>query len=237
MGSKNSKPSPPQITHALQYPVNNGQSFIVFYINLDHRTDRRQAIENELEQVQLTPYIRFPAIKHKIGLVGCGFSHIECLKQGLQSGADHILVFEDDFYFTMDRNQLHQVLQQVIQTNYNVFMLGYCVTDKKVNVQPTNHPLLKRITNACCAHGYIVNKRYATTLLRNLEEAVVQLQKTKDEPKYANDQYWKLLQDQDIWLCTEKPCGLQREGFSDIENKVKWDQNDLWWKLLQDQDK
>ena len=49
----------------------------IFYINLDHRTDRDLEIQEELENYDIQGYERFPAILHdKIGGVGCGKSHI-----------------------------------------------------------------------------------------------------------------------------------------------------------------
>lgn len=218
-----SKPSvPPQVSYALSYPVNRGQRYLVQYINLDKRTDRRAEVEKELKLAKLKPFARFPAIVNKIGMIGCGQSHAACVKQGIESGADHILIFEDDFYFTMDPSKVHELLQTVIQTNYDVFLLGYCVEDQVKNTCGTNVPLLKKINRAQCCHGYMVSKQYAPKLLENFEKGVELLIKTKDLPKYSCDQYWKLLQDNDMWLCPSAgPCGLQRAGYSDIDRKNK----------------
>jgi GR25 family glycosyltransferase involved in LPS biosynthesis len=52
-----------------------------FYINLDHRKDRKHHIENQLKQLQMTGNItRFNAIKNANGRIGCSLSHLKCLQ-------------------------------------------------------------------------------------------------------------------------------------------------------------
>jgi hypothetical protein len=223
MGAKHTGPaSNSELSFVVDYPANPGKSVVTYYINLDHRADRRQEIESELDRMKLGPYNRFSAIRHKKGTIGCTMSHIECMKLGLESGADHILIFEDDFYFTVPPSTLHHVLQEVMKTNYDVFLLGYCLyANKESCIRNTNLDMFKKINQACCTHGYMVNKKYAAKLLRNFEQGLQLLSIGKKD--YTIDGHWKVLQDDDLWLCYKEPCGLQREGFSDIENKVKWD--------------
>jgi len=73
----------------------------IFYINLYHRTDRKQEIETEFENQGITNYERFPAIHHPtIGGVGCGRSHIEVLRIAKERGYKCVMILEDDFMFT-----------------------------------------------------------------------------------------------------------------------------------------
>lgn len=206
----------------LQYPVNNGTTIFQVYINLDHRTDRRKQIEAELQRINIAPFLRFPAIKHEQGAIGCTLSHIECLKKGIQSGADHIWVFEDDFLLTISPELLQQIIQCVMETNYDVFLAGYCIKNKfNDHTYSINHSLFKKIMNAHSTHSYLVNKKYATTLLHNFEEGVKKLIKTKHEPKFALDQYWKKLQVNDMWISyAHGVCGVQRAGYSDIDKTL-----------------
>jgi glycosyl transferase family 25 len=51
----------------------------IVYINLDKRPDRKEEIENELNSFDLK-YIRYKAIEHDMGIVGCGYSHLNVLK-------------------------------------------------------------------------------------------------------------------------------------------------------------
>ena len=203
-------------TYLIQYPVNTGNNFVVYYINLDKRVDRKREIETELNRIEITPYQRFSAILQKQGLVGCAKSHIECLKLGLDSGADHILVFEDDCLFTSDKTTVKQVLNTVMKTNYDVFLLGFAVENVDESLLDTNHPMFKKVIKAACCHGYMVTRRYASKLIDNFKAGVKLLEITKNGPKYAIDQYWKPLQNLDLFLCYYKgPLAFQRDGYSD----------------------
>lgn len=229
---------PQQVTYALGQR-STGKAVKAFYINLDHRTDRKQLMESECDGIGLS-VSRFSAVRlvegesnnldfrlsgvnnQVRGALGCTLSHVGCLKQGLQSEADHILVMEDDFYFTQPPHIVHELLASVKETAYDVFMLGYCVMDKTLHISPTSHPLFDKIQDAYCSHGYVVYRGYAPKLIQNLEESANKLRLTGDGPKYALDQHWKRLQAQDMWLCyKEGPCGLQSAGYSDVELKHK----------------
>ena len=51
----------------------------VFYINLEHRKDRKEHVENELKKIGLNGQ-RFNAIKTKNGAIGCSMSHLRLLQ-------------------------------------------------------------------------------------------------------------------------------------------------------------
>ena len=53
-----------------------------FYINLDHRTDRKEHITEQLATLALTTCERFKAIKMENGAVGCSMSHLKILDDG-----------------------------------------------------------------------------------------------------------------------------------------------------------
>jgi thiol:disulfide interchange protein DsbD len=52
----------------------------VYYINLKHRLDRKEQIEKELNNFHIK-YERFDAIRHNIGIIGCGLSHLAVLEK------------------------------------------------------------------------------------------------------------------------------------------------------------
>lgn len=217
----------------VEYPVKNGKSLYTTYINLDHRTDRRQEIESELNRMHVVPYTRFSAIKHEKGMLGCTMSHIGALKQGLESGADHILIFEDDFQITIaDPVLLHHILNSVMETNYDVFMLGYCFyhgRTAKSCIFKTDHGMFKKITKAASSMAYMIKKKYAPTLLQNFETSLRlhPTAKPGEESQYNCDDYWQRLQETDNWLCYNEPCGIGRAGLSDICKIWKPDTNNL----------
>ncbi len=50
-----------------------------FYINLDHRTDRKEHVEKELNIIGIHA-TRFEAIKMENGAIGCSMSHLKILQ-------------------------------------------------------------------------------------------------------------------------------------------------------------
>ena len=49
----------------------------ILYINLDKRTDRKEAMENILKDYD---YERVSAIEDQDGYIGCAKSHIKCIE-------------------------------------------------------------------------------------------------------------------------------------------------------------
>ena len=52
----------------------------IFYINLEHRVDRKEYIEKELQNIFENPITRFNAINLKSGALGCSMSHLKCIE-------------------------------------------------------------------------------------------------------------------------------------------------------------
>jgi glycosyl transferase family 25 len=59
-----------------------------FYINLDHRTDRKEHVTNQLATLSLTTCERFNAIKMENGAVGCSMSHLKILDDAVKNNWD-----------------------------------------------------------------------------------------------------------------------------------------------------
>jgi GR25 family glycosyltransferase involved in LPS biosynthesis len=73
----------------------------VFYINLEHRKDRREQIEGELNKLGLK-YERFPAIQLNPGNVGCGLSHLAVMKIAKERNLKNVFIIEDDFQLIVE---------------------------------------------------------------------------------------------------------------------------------------
>jgi lipopolysaccharide biosynthesis glycosyltransferase len=137
------------------------------------------------------------------------------LKIAKKNNYKNVIIFEDDFEFLIDKTEFHNLLKQLLTVDYDVFILSY--NTYPYNITKTEHPLLHRIKNTQTASGYIVNRKYYDKLIQNFEDGLNLLEKTDEYSKYAIDQYWKPLQETDVWLCYEKRVGKQRESYSDIE--------------------
>ena len=70
-----------------------------YYINLDKRTDRKKEIEKYIKKYYIfNKLIRFPAVEHNYGALGCALSHIECLKNLMKTKGEKFIILEDDFF-------------------------------------------------------------------------------------------------------------------------------------------
>jgi hypothetical protein len=196
---------------------------VLYYINLDKRTDRRAELEGEFRRMNIpaSKIVRISAVaKPKAGALGCSMSHCIALERFIASGHSTCCIFEDDFEFTADPWTVRQTLLSLATVPFDVCMISGYVKQS----EPTAYPSLERILNAQTASGYIVSRAFAPTLLRNFREGVPHLEAGfrrtgAEDPPYCVDQYWKRLQPPSRWYITIPKLGKQRASYSDIEQK------------------
>ena len=187
----------------------------IFYINLDNRVDRKDEIEAELHNFEL-PFERFSAIKHDFGAIGCSKSHLEVLKLARDRKYNRILILEDDFTFIVSKEEFQKEIQTIHESNitYDVCMVSYNV----IKSEDTQQPFWKKIIDSQTTIGYIVNSHYYNVLINVIEYSIPFLEQTHNKNLFAVDMIFKLLQSRDNWYHTTKRIGIQRPGYSDIEN-------------------
>ena len=187
-----------------------------YYINLEHRRDRKEDTLRELKSFGIHNPIRFGAIKEESGAIGCSKSHLEVLKIARKNNYPYVSVFEDDVKF-LDPYLTAETLNNVINSgiNWDVILLG-----------GNNYPPYEKINNDCVrvencqtTTGYLVKQSYYDTLINHWSEGLSKLIETNDGLTYALDQYWKILQSKDNFLLLTPLNVVQRESYSDIEKK------------------
>jgi glycosyl transferase family 25 len=198
----------------------------VYYINLDHRTDRKEQFEKEMQKlgVPASKLVRISGIYNKeFGILGCGLSHKKALETFLESSHKNCLVFEDDFQFTLDMNYVKYLLKSIFRESisYDVVMLA----GNLFQTQKTQWPFLHKVLDGQTASGFLITRNFAPKLIQCLSESTVLLKdwydKTKEKKhEYCNDIYWKKLQPQSNWYIVYPKTGIQRESYSDNEYKV-----------------
>jgi GR25 family glycosyltransferase involved in LPS biosynthesis len=193
----------------------------IFYINLDKRTDRREEIENELKHANL--YNRAERIEAiptpNQGILGCTMSHLKAIQLAKERDYNNILILEDDFQFTIEKEEFENQLSRLFENmpTFDVCMISY-------NIQrsiETNHDFLRKVIEAQTASGYIINKCFYDKLINLYEWAIPLLEQTKEHWNYANDQCWKRLQPEANWYALATRCGKQRAGYSDNSEKFE----------------
>jgi hypothetical protein len=198
------------ISEKINYIVLPNYFLPIYYINLDHRNDRKELIEKELNEFKFS-FERFPAIKDSFGILGCSKSHLSLLKYAKENNFERILILEDDFTFLVSKEEFYNEINQLLCIEFDVCMISFLLNQ----VEPVDNRPYRKVIEAQTASGYIVNSHYYDALIELWEWSVVKLEETNHHWIYGNDQIWKRLQQQDEWICLLQPAGKQRASFSD----------------------
>lgn len=187
----------------------------IIYINLDHRTDRKEEIENELRSYSMDfKAERFEAISTPgFGILGCGKSHLEVLKLAKKRNYKNVLILEDDFCFLRSKSEIDTVINRIFEDKieFDVIMLSY---GEQEYTSTENVDLIK-INKASTASGYLVNSNFYDKLIDLYECAMPLLNSTHEHWNYANDVVWFDLQKKSKWYGISPRCGKQRASYSD----------------------
>jgi GR25 family glycosyltransferase involved in LPS biosynthesis len=196
----------------------------IYYINLDHRQDRKEQLLQELAPFELPPekLVRVPAVYTKDhGALGCGLSHCHALSLFLESNHKTCLIFEDDFMFTQPYDTINSVLEKASTLPFDIILLASNTLAEK----STEWPFLTKIISAQTTSAYWISREFAPRLLDCFQRACAAQQEYLNRVHSTNhqfciDQAWKELQSKSRWYCFSPKVGCQRESYSDIENKV-----------------
>lgn len=189
-----------------------------FYINLEHRTDRKEHVEQQLNTIGITA-TRFNAIKMANGAIGCSMSHLKILQDAQKNNLDHVLIVEDDITFLdpeLFKKQINKFFE-LHKDKWDIILLA-----------GNNMPPYERIDDTCVkvsrcqtTTGYLVNKHYINMLAYNIKLGLTHLINKPDEHvNYAIDKFWFNLQASGNWYLITPLTVVQREDYSDIEKRV-----------------
>ena len=211
-----------------------------YYINLQHRGDRRRQIEQTLWGASI-PFERFEAVnarldenKHLIahcfdaticpGQVGCQLSHMRVLDAAMGRGVEHIAVFEDDFVFqghvnpSMVQSAIQETMSRVPE--WDVIVLSLNIQSEtvwrnvSVGFSETGRGYVSQVHEAQTTGGYIARR----SIMPAMYAAFADCNVTVDYVT-AIDQCWKPLQRRFVWVGFEPQPGTQMKSFSDIEQR------------------
>ena len=189
-----------------------------FYINLEHRTDRKEHVETELLKIGINCQ-RFNAIKMENGAIGCSMSHLKLLQDAQKNELEHILIVEDDIKFLepeLFKNQINNFFE-LHQNNWDVILFA-----------GNNMPPYDKIDDTCVkvsrcqtTTGYLVNGHYINVLASNVKIGLTNLLNKQDEKsRFAIDKFWFVLQGASKWYLITPLTVVQREDYSDIEKRT-----------------
>lgn len=220
----------------IAYPLPSDLPFGIYksyYINLEHRRDRKLMIESILGNSKI-PFERIEAVdgrktenshlisgcydnKYCPGHVGSQHSHMKAIRSAIDSGVDYVAIFEDDFMFkpSVDPEWIHMAVQRVMDLvpDWDVIGLLHNINQKEsldgiqVKWSESFQSEIVRVTEAATATGYIVR---GTVLPKLLETFHPSNCKVTLDRSVAIDQCWKGLQKQVMWI------GFQPQVCSEI---------------------
>lgn len=189
----------------------------VFYINLEHRTDRKEHVERELSELGWE-YTRFNAVRLPNNpALGCTLSHLKILEHAREKGLDYVVVVEDDICFK-NKPLFLENLNKVLSSgkHFDVCLLSG-------NLLPPYKDFNEgaiQVSHSQTTTGYIVEKHYYETLINNIKTgANLLLRNPLHRNLYAIDMYWLQLQKKDVWIIIIPLTVTQIESYSDIEKK------------------
>lgn len=199
----------------------------IFYINLDDNKDRRKEMEDEFNTMDIIhhnqpnpdnklTYERFSAIKHEIRDVGRGQSHISILKLAKERNYSTIIIFEDDFSFTVTKDELYKQLGYLNGVYMDACLLSGDYTIHNITNMTPN---LYRLLNSQSTSGYLINCRYNEVLIECFQTAIDQLERTKQYNLYAIGIAWHRLHATDPWYTLKTMIGKSRQhSCNDVVN-------------------
>ena len=189
-----------------------------FIINLKRRIDRKNKMINRLNNLKQFDYQFIEAIDCNYGAIGCGKSHIKCLKLALNQNLPYILIMEDDIVI---KDKLADKYFNYLEKIKEFDVVIFSGNDKKERI----NDLISKAIHISTTGMYLVKNHYYQTLIDNFQEAVNKMEqnitKNKDIDRNNNaiDVNWKKLQKKDNWIIFNENLGYQEPGFSDIENR------------------
>ncbi len=131
-------------------------------INLSSREDRYEKAKKVFASIDI------PVSFHRVekhpngGLQGCFESHVEIIRNAYESGAENVLIFEDDL--TITNNFDEKLLKNAIDfmknnTTWDLFYLGPFPEIRKYKTEKTSYKNIYKI-HSLCGHAYVVNRKF-----------------------------------------------------------------------------
>jgi GR25 family glycosyltransferase involved in LPS biosynthesis len=192
----------------------------ILYINLDERTDRKEHVLKQLNNIGIDSTLikRFSAIKMTNGAIGCSLSHLKCIQIAKEQKWSHVFICEDDILFgdiQLFKNQF-STFMKLHHYNWDVLLFAGNNMYPYTQIDDTCIQVYHCLTTT----GYFVKQEYYDTLIQNFKEGIqLFLKHPHEKQQYAIDKYWIKLQQKHCWFLIIPTTVYQIENYSDIEKK------------------
>ena len=192
----------------------------ILYINLAHRIDRRNGILAEFEKagIHSTKVERMEAVyKPENGAYGCILSHISALETFLADPTlQTVLILEDDYRFYAPETVADRLT--ILEDPTFVWdVLSFAYNPRGADLKSTERPGIVKVHKHGTTSGYLVHRRFASTLLSNYKECATLMETHGKHHFSCLDVHWIRLQAPNAWYAFSPALGFQEDGYSDIE--------------------
>jgi GR25 family glycosyltransferase involved in LPS biosynthesis len=160
----------------------------IYCINLNTRKDRYEKVSKLFHDYRIPVQFYHPT-PHPNGLQGCFESHIHLIQKAYISGAQQVLIFEDDIAIHQFSVQALSECIEFMKTNqdWELFYLGVFPQIVHFKIYPIpqkgNIKNIKRV-HSLCGHAYVVSRKYMEKIF-NLKFIDVPLDYMYMENKHA----------------------------------------------------
>ena len=140
----------------------------IFCVSVRESTDRRTEARKQFAAVGLLDRVEFYIVekdKHPEDIErGIYESHIKCIQKGLDAGARHILIFEDDILFDRFDAEKLKACTRFLKSKkeWKVLLLGCLVNGLK----PTESKSVMKVKHRSLSHAYALNRKFAREIVR-----------------------------------------------------------------------
>ena len=191
----------------------------IYYINCEHRSDRRSHIEKVLQELNtdITKVSRINAIYLKDnGALGCAKSHLIALNDAKLNKYNNCLILEDDFMLN-DIDIFNINIERFFTDvkEWDLVMLSANLFQSEL----TQYGYINKVINAQTTSGYAVNSNFINNIIEVFEESVVNIELGNITGAYSIDQNWKKIQRDNKWFAFSPLLGKQLDDWSDIEKR------------------
>ena len=170
-----------------------------YIINLKHRTDRREHIEQEVLKIS-NNYTIIDGIVDETKT--CFQSQKKCIQTAKENHLPYVLVLEDDAVFIDDSFSILECVFAEIQTmHWDMFFLG---ANLQTLANRVSDSVLK-LNGAYAAHAYMVHERFYDTII-NLPHVCE-----------MDVHYHNLMPDHNIYMC-DPMIAYQLPSHSDLQD-------------------
>jgi glycosyl transferase family 25 len=142
-----------------------------FVINLEHRTDRRTAMQKELSRIGWSAEF-FSAIRPEsaadfpsLGARGCFLSHLTVLRNARDAGIRQLIILEDDLNFAPDFAKHWEISMSALETReWSIFYPAHAFDDL-----PAGLSRISPDRGVQCTHFLVINGDAIAPIVSGLE--------------------------------------------------------------------